>query len=124
MRQHYVYITGSFGGVLYVGMTCNMLRRTYQHRTGQSSFTRRYRVGRLLYFEVAPSRAAAFARERRLKGWVRRRKVALIEEHNPFWLDLAAGWFAEVKQDRASSRAVAPSQGSIADPVDPSLRSG
>jgi len=79
--------------VLYVGVTADLARRMAEHKLGvhPSSFTRRYNVDRLVYFELAASITAAIAREKQLKGWRRERKVALIEQANPTWRDLAAG---------------------------------
>ena len=79
--------------VLYVGVTADLARRMAEHKLGvhPSSFTRRYNVDRLVYFELAASMTAAIAREKQLKGWRRERKVALIEQANPTWRDLAAG---------------------------------
>ena len=56
-------------------------------------FTSRYEITRLVYFETCANAVSAIAREKELKGWLRRRKVELIEKENPFWLDLAASWF-------------------------------
>ena len=86
-----VYIlTNSRRTVLYVGVTSNLLKRVAEHIAGvhPSSFTRRYNVDRLVYFELTADIRAAIAREKQLKGWVRRKKVALIEAVNPSWRDL------------------------------------
>ncbi|HEX4953536.1 MAG TPA: GIY-YIG nuclease family protein [Thermoanaerobaculia bacterium] len=86
----HVYILASRSRVLYIGVTNDLPRRLTQHREGQGgSFTRRYRVNRLVYAESYTYVNDAIAREKQLKGWTRQRKVALIEATNPGWLDLA-----------------------------------
>ena len=89
-KSYSVYITGSWTRVLYVGVTNDLVRRMYEHKSGLfPGFTSRYRVNRLLYYETTANVASAIAREKEIKGWVRRRKVELIERHNPEWLDLS-----------------------------------
>jgi putative endonuclease len=95
VRQFFVYILASQAKVLYVGVTNDLQRRLWQHRFAGDGFTSRYNVKRLVYFEQTLSPTAAIAREKQIKGWVRRRKSDLIESENPFWLDLADGWFDE-----------------------------
>lgn len=94
MRQYYVYILSSRSKRLYIGVTNDLTRRVFEHRTMHNGFTARYRITRLVHFEVTASPMSAIQREKQLKGWLRRRKVALIEAANPFWLDLAADWYA------------------------------
>lgn len=89
--QYYVYILSNFScRVIYVGMTNNLPRRIYEHKNHllSDSFTARYRVDRLVYYEVAPTAEAAIAREKQIKGWNRERKNKLIENMNPKWKDL------------------------------------
>jgi putative endonuclease len=89
LRRHLVYIVTNRSGTLYIGATGNVVERVGAHRRrGDGSFTRRYRMGRLIYFELHADKAAARAREIQLKGWVRRKKIALINESNPAWADL------------------------------------
>ncbi len=93
-RQYYVYILANAARTLYVGVTNNLQRRMHEHRTKRvPGFTQKYNLTRLVYYEVTPNVAAAIAREKQLKGWLRAKKVALIEAQNPGWDDLAAGWF-------------------------------
>ena len=95
-KRYHVYIMGSINGVLYIGSTSDLPRRVWQHRVDfYHGFSGRYRVDRLLYYEEHPDPAAMVRRERQLKGWVRRRKVELIEAGNRGWRDLAEGWFGE-----------------------------
>lgn len=92
--RFFVYILASQSGVLYVGVTRDLLRRMYQHRVGQvPGFTRRYHVNKLVFYEETPSARSAFERERQMKGWKRQKKIRLIETVNPEWLDLATEWF-------------------------------
>jgi putative endonuclease len=96
-QRFFVYVMASQSRVLYVGLTRNLLRRVCQHRSGAlGGFTSRYRVTRLVYFEETSSVRVAITRERQLKSWSRRKKVALIESMNAGWLDLAADWFPRV----------------------------
>ncbi len=85
-----VYILASRKhGTLYIGVTSNLLARTYQHKTGVvAGFTRRYHVHLLVWFECYDDPLTAIAREKELKKWRREWKVNLIEATNPEWVDL------------------------------------
>ena len=89
-RVYWVYILASaIGGTLYIGVTNDLVRRVYEHRTKQvSGFTNRYNVHRLVYFEQFSDIENAIRREKRLKKWNRAWKIRLIEESNPNWDDL------------------------------------
>lgn len=89
-RGGFVYILANRRkGTLYVGVTADLIRRVYQHRTGAlAGFTKRYGVTQLVYFERHDEIAAAIAREKRLKRWRRVWKINLIESMNPGWADL------------------------------------
>ena len=95
MRNHdyWVYIlTNKHCTTLYIGMTNNIARRLYQHRYGEvNGFTKRYHLNRLVWVWIDHFRNVndAIACEKKLKGWRRSRKIALIEETNPRWLDLS-----------------------------------
>ena len=92
-RTYYVYILASRSRTLYVGVTNNVQRRLFRHRTGpDTSFTRRYRVNRLVHVETASSPRDAITREKQIKNWTRAKKIALIEAANPEWRDLSAAW--------------------------------
>ncbi len=94
MRSLYVYILASRSRVLYTGVTNNLERRVLQHRMKQpGSFTGRYRVYRLVYFEIVAGPRTAIAREKQIKSWSRSKRVALIQLTNPKWQDLARDWF-------------------------------
>ena len=83
-------------GTLYTGVTSDLERRVYQHQHKLiAGFTAKYNIDRLVYYEKTSDVNAAIGREKQIKGWLRRRKVALIESVNPGWRDLSAGWFAE-----------------------------
>jgi len=87
--------------VLYTGVTNNLARRINEHKRGLiPGFTSRYRVTRLMYFEEFADVRDAIAREKEIKGWVRMRKLRLIEERNPTWADLADLWFREPRRPR------------------------
>ncbi len=89
-RQFYVYMLASkTGGTIYIGVTNNLVRRCFEHRSKSiSGFTKAYNLGRLVHFECFDNAPSAIQREKRLKKWNRSWKVRLIEENNPNWLDL------------------------------------
>ena len=104
-RSYYVYIMASRSRVIYVGMTGFLMARVLRHRAGEGGeFTRKFRVYRLVYFESFQNVESAIARETEIKKWRREKKVALIEERNPTWEDLAEGW-GEVAVMRVSGKA-------------------
>jgi putative endonuclease len=90
MKQPCVYILASKrNGTLYVGVTSDIIRRAWQHRTGEiEGFTRLYNVHRLVYAEFHETMADAITREKRIKKWRRPWKLQLIERDNPEWCDL------------------------------------
>jgi putative endonuclease len=89
-KTYYVYILASArNGTLYVGVSNDLKHRIGQHRAGLAdSFTKKYKVTMLAYFESTTSIAAAVAREKQLKAGSRTKKLALIESQNPGWKDL------------------------------------
>jgi len=94
MKGGYVYILASKPGVLYIGVTNRLTRRTIEHRQKLlDGFTKRYNVTRLVHWERFGDIRSAIAREKQIKGWLRSKKVALIESRNPGWIDLADGYF-------------------------------
>jgi putative endonuclease len=99
-----VYILSSKGRVLYVGMTGFLMARMLAHKAHETDgFTRRYRVDRLVYFEVFRYVNNAIARETQIKGLRREKKITLIEANNPLWNDLAADWGQPVHMESADS---------------------
>ena len=92
MKQYFVYILASKSRTLYIGITNNLHRRLYEHKHGLiQGFTAKYNVNRLVYYEYTEDVNAAIAREKELKGWLRAKKIGLIESINPAWDDLSAG---------------------------------
>jgi putative endonuclease len=94
MPSGFVYILASErNGTLYVGVTSNIPERMTQHREGVGSvFVKKYGVTRLVWFEEFPLYADAIRRETGIKRWRREWKIALIEKHNPQWIDLVEHW--------------------------------
>ena len=88
----YVYLLASGKhGTLYLGVTNDLVRRVYEHKTkAVRGFTTRYKVDRLVWFEVCDDPTTAIEREKEIKKWRRDWKIALIEENNPDWIDLYA----------------------------------
>ena len=104
-RSYYVYIMANESRMTYTGVTNNLERRVFEHKGKiADGYTRKYNLTSLVYCEESGDIVAAIAREKQIKGWLRRKKVALIESANPAWRDLSEGWYNERK--------------------DPSLRSG
>jgi putative endonuclease len=89
-RQYCVYIlTNSHNTVLYTGVTNDLQRRVMEHRAGKgSSFTNKYNLSKLVYFECGNDINAAIFREKQIKAGSRKRKIVLIESINPTWKDL------------------------------------
>jgi putative endonuclease len=94
MPSGFVYILASRrNGTLYIGVTPDFLGRMEQHREGiGSAFVKKYGVCRLVHFEEYPLYTDAMRRETSLKRWKRAWKLALIEKHNPQWIDLLEHW--------------------------------
>ncbi len=90
MKEAYVYIMSSKrNGTLYVGVTSDLVKRVYEHKAGIiDGFTKRYRIGVLVYYEMHESIMNAIEREKQLKKWNRDWKIAIIEKFNPTWQDL------------------------------------
>jgi putative endonuclease len=90
MKTFYIYILANKkNGTLYTGMTSNLLRRIIQHKNGVfKSFTKRYDISKLVYFEISEDVRSAIIREKRIKRWKRKWKIGLIEKNNPQWQDL------------------------------------
>jgi len=94
MKRGYVYITASQSGVLYTGVTNNLIRRITEHREKTvEGFTKEYNATRLVHYQRFEDIRNAIAREKQIKGWLRAKKIALIESSNPKWKDLAENLF-------------------------------
>jgi putative endonuclease len=107
-ENYYTYIVASRSHTLYIGFTGNLEQRIWQHKNKiYEGFSAKYNCNRLVWFERYTHPGTAIAREKQLKGWLRARKIDLIESANPTWLDLSENW----------GKPIDP-------PADPSLRSG
>ena len=74
---------------LYIGVTSNLRNRIWQHKNKTvEGFTKKYNITKLIYFEQTENVRSAIEREKQLKGWVRKKKISLIESKNPEWKDL------------------------------------
>ena len=88
-RTYHVYIMASNSRRLYIGVTGHLIRRVQQHRAGEfKGFSQKYQMKRLVYAEATSDVHAAICREKQLKGWLRAKKLELIESLNPNWRDL------------------------------------
>ena len=92
-KQYYVYImTNKHNTVLYTGVTNDLQRRAYEHRTGQGGgFTSRYNVNKLVWYEIGQDVNVAIAREKQIKAGSRQKKLDLVNDMNPEWKDLYDG---------------------------------
>ncbi len=89
-KTYYVYILTNNSGILYTGVTNNLERRMYEHKNKLfKGFTKRYNIDKLVYFEQLNDIEQAIIAEKRIKGWKREKKIALIENLNPDWKDLS-----------------------------------
>ena len=93
---YYLYILANkHNGTLFTGVTNNLEQRMFDHKIGTGSiFTKKYKVTNLLHYEETDVIGAAIHREKQLKKWKQAWKIALIEESNPNWIDLAGEWFS------------------------------
>ena len=93
-KSYYTYIVASRSRTLYIGITSNLEQRIWQHKnhTFPDSFTARYTIDHLVYFERYGLITRGIAREKELKGWRRSKKIALIVANNPNWTDLSKDW--------------------------------
>lgn len=91
-KYYYVYIlTNKYNKVLYTGVTNDLIRRVWEHKNkvnNSSSFTKKYNIDKLVYYESCELIDSAIAREKQLKGGSRKQKVDLINNFNPEWQDL------------------------------------
>ncbi len=90
-KYYYIYIlTNRHNTALYIGVTSSLEKRLSQHalQINTGSFTSRYSINKLVYFEVYGNIFQALQREKRLKKWSRQWKIGLIEKNNPEWRDL------------------------------------
>jgi putative endonuclease len=93
-EMYYVYIMTNKSKTLHTGVTNNLERRVYEHKHKLvAGFTSKYNITKLVYFEETNDVQVALAREKQIKGWLRSKKVALIEAENPEWRDLRLEWY-------------------------------
>lgn len=89
--QYYVYILANrLNRAIYVGVTNDLVRRVYEHKHhfDPNSYTARYDVTKLVYYEIAQDPRTAIEREKQIKGWNRKRKNQLVDSMNPAWKEL------------------------------------
>ncbi len=93
-KEYYVCIMTNKSHTLYTGVTNNLMRRVLEHKKKLiPGFTSRYNIKQLVYFESTPDVSQAILREKQIKGWLRVKKIKLIESLNPEWKDLSEGWY-------------------------------
>ncbi len=103
MQRHYfTYIlTNRIYGTLYIGVTNNLTKRIYEHKSKKiEGFTKKYNIDKLVYYESCSNINAAIGREKQLKRWNRQWKINLIEKYNPNWRDLYLDMAGEYKPER------------------------
>ena len=90
MKDYYVYILTNKSRTLYTGITNDLNRRLYEHKNKLiEGFTKKYNISILVYFELFNNPDDAIRREKQIKGWLRKKKIDLIESTNPGWKDLS-----------------------------------
>ena len=96
-KTYFVYIMTNRSKTLYTGVSRDLSHRNWQPKNHvyKGSFTDRYQIDRLVWFEGYADSGKAIAREKQIKGWSRAKKIALIVATNPEWRDLAADWGAQ-----------------------------
>ena len=93
MKYYYVYIMTNKSRTLYTGVTNDLERRVGEHKSKTiPGFTSKYNITKLVYYEDSIDITVAIAREKQIKGWLRVKKIALIEAMNPEWRDLSDDW--------------------------------
>jgi putative endonuclease len=93
-KDYYVYIMTNKSRTLYTGVTNDLMRRVYEHKHKLvPGFTSRYNIQYLVYYESTSNIHSAIEREKQLKGWLRAKKIALINSMNSEWKDLSEEWF-------------------------------
>ena len=93
-RWFYIYIITNRSKTLYTGVTGDLKQRTWEHKAGAcDGFTKRYKIDRLVYYEIYKYVNNAIAREKQIKRWSKIKKIRLIVSMNPAWRDLAEDWY-------------------------------
>ena len=98
-KEYYVYIMTNKSRTLYTGVTNNLTCRVYEHKNKLvPGFTSKYNIQFLVYYEAGSDIHMAIAREKQIKGWLRIKKIALINSMNPSWKDLSEEWYVDNKE--------------------------
>lgn len=94
MKTYFVYIMSNHSRTLYTGVTNDIFRRVTEHKQKIiPGFTQKYNLTKLVHYEEMNDIREAITREKQIKGWIRAKKVSLIEDDNPEWEDLSAEWY-------------------------------
>ena len=102
-KSYYVYIMTNESNTLYTGVTNDLTKRVFEHKNKLlPGFTAKYNITRLVYFEETNDVQTTIAREKQIKGWLRKKKLALISSVNPKWEDLSSDWYkGEILRSRS-----------------------
>ena len=93
-KEYFVYIMTNKSKTLYTGMTSNLIKRVYEHKSKLiQGFTKRYNIDKLVWFDKTNNVIAAIEKEKQIKGWTRKKKINLIKSMNPAWRDLSNVFF-------------------------------
>ena len=94
MKQYYVYILANERRMLYTGVTNDLMRRIYEHKNHLvDGYTKKYKISKLVYYDQTNDIYEAITREKQIKGWLRQKKIRLIESINPTWDDISKNWY-------------------------------
>lgn len=103
-RWFYVYIVTNRSKTLYTGVTGDLKKRVWEHKTGAcDGFTERYKIDRLVYYETYKYINNAIAREKQIKRWSKIKKIGLIVSMNPAWRDLAEEWYTALRKSQKAN---------------------
>ena len=110
MKQYYVYMMTNNSKTLYVGVTNNLERRVFEHKKKLvPGFTKKYNITKLVYYDCTSDVNAAIEQEEKIKGWLRSKKIALIESANPNWEDLSLQLFQNIDSSLRPPKTMADS---------------
>jgi putative endonuclease len=106
MPDYYVYIMTNQSRTLYTGVTNDLERRVCEHKQRLvPGFTAKYNINMLVWYETFANVGEAIEGEKRIKGWSRSKKLALIEANNPHWEDLSERWYGRLSEPRVAGEA-------------------
>jgi putative endonuclease len=104
-KEYYAYIMTNKMRTLYTGVTNDLIRRVYEHKNKLvKGFTSKYNIQHLVYYESTSNVYAALEREKQIKGWLRKKKIALIDSMNPEWKDLSEEWYESLEEKNRRDR--------------------